>query len=93
MLNIDVAAVSHFFARICKLFLHPEDPVFSPILSFLVLKPTIDLDSVPEFYKLLMSSSTEHHNKERHWMLKLIAESMIEPNDYNVLQKRWEEFC
>lgn len=82
-------AVSHFFARTCKLLLHPDDPVYSPILSFLVLKPTIDMDNIPELFKLLMSSSTEHHREERHWILKLISESMIEPNDYNVLQKRY----
>uniref|UniRef100_A0A0N5A8Z1 NopRA1 domain-containing protein n=1 Tax=Syphacia muris TaxID=451379 RepID=A0A0N5A8Z1_9BILA len=89
-----VEIVSHFMARVCKLLLHPEDPVFQPIMSFLVLKPTLDLTNIPEFYKLLMSSSTEHNAEERQWILKLLADSMLEPNDYNILQKRYGiKFC
>lgn len=43
---------------------------------------------VPEFYKLLFSSSPEHHNEEREWVLTLISEAMLEPIDYQVLQNR-----
>uniref|UniRef100_A0A0M3IL45 NopRA1 domain-containing protein n=1 Tax=Ascaris lumbricoides TaxID=6252 RepID=A0A0M3IL45_ASCLU len=81
--------VSHFFARTTKLLLNAADPVYAPVLSFLVLKPTIDTANVPEFYKLFLSSSTEHFHDERHWILTLIADSLIEPNDYNILQKRY----
>ncbi|KHN73788.1 Nucleolar pre-ribosomal-associated protein 1 [Toxocara canis] len=81
--------VSHFFARTSKLLLNAADPVYGPVLSFLLLKPTIDLGNVPEFYKLFLSSSTEHYREERHWILTLIADSLIEPNDYNVFQKRY----
>uniref|UniRef100_A0A915AEM2 Nucleolar pre-ribosomal-associated protein 1 C-terminal domain-containing protein n=1 Tax=Parascaris univalens TaxID=6257 RepID=A0A915AEM2_PARUN len=81
--------VSHFFARTTKLLLNAADPVYAPILSFLLLKPTIDTENVPEFYKLFLSSSTEHSHDERHWILTLIADSLIEPNDYNILQKRY----
>ncbi|VDM63833.1 unnamed protein product [Angiostrongylus costaricensis] len=80
--------VSHFFSRVSKLFLHPESPLFSPVLSFLSLKPVIDLNNVPELYKLLLSSSTDHHHQEREWILSLISESLIEPMDYNLLQNR-----
>lgn len=72
-----------------KLILHPEDPVYQPVLSFLLLKPNIDVQNVPEIYKLLLSSSTQYYNKERHWCLRLILDSLIEPNDYNILQKRF----
>uniref|UniRef100_A0A914RZM0 Nucleolar pre-ribosomal-associated protein 1 C-terminal domain-containing protein n=1 Tax=Parascaris equorum TaxID=6256 RepID=A0A914RZM0_PAREQ len=71
------------------LLLNAADPVYAPILSFLLLKPTIDTENVPEFYKLFLSSSTEHSHDERHWILTLIADSLIEPNDYNILQKRY----
>ncbi|KHJ95881.1 hypothetical protein OESDEN_04161 [Oesophagostomum dentatum] len=43
---------------------------------------------VPELYKLLLSSSADHHNQEREWILTLISEGLIEPMDYNVLQNR-----
>ncbi|VDN25227.1 unnamed protein product [Gongylonema pulchrum] len=83
------ALVAHFFARVTKLLLHPEDPVYQPVVSFLLLKPDVDLENVPEMYKLLMSCSTQFHDTERHWCLRLITDSLIEPNDYNILQKRY----
>lgn len=89
LILLGLAVVAHFFARVTKLFLHPEDPVYQPVLSFLVLKPDIDLENVPEIYKLLMSSSTQFHHEERLWCLRLITHSLIEPYDYNVLQKRF----
>lgn len=84
-----IAVVAHFFARVSKLILHPEDPVYQPVLSFLLLKPYIDVQNVPEIYKLLLSSSTQYYINERHWCLRLISDSLIEPSDYNVLQKRF----
>ncbi|KIH57534.1 hypothetical protein ANCDUO_12273 [Ancylostoma duodenale] len=80
--------ISHFFARVSKLILHPESPVFTAVLSFLSLKPVIELNNVPELYKLLLSSSAEHHHQEREWVLTLISEGLIEPMDYNILQNR-----
>ncbi|KAK0410992.1 hypothetical protein QR680_005420 [Steinernema hermaphroditum] len=81
--------ISHFFARVSKLLLNPDDPVYGPIMAFLTMKPTIDLENVPEMYKLLLSSSTLHNRRERQWILKLIAASLIEPHDYHVLEKRY----
>lgn len=46
------------------------------------------MEDVPEFYKLLLSSSTDQHQEERRWILRLIADSLIEPYDYNIMQKR-----
>ncbi|VDO05096.1 unnamed protein product, partial [Haemonchus placei] len=80
--------VSHFFARVSKLILHPESPVYPAVLSFFILKPVIDLNNVPEFYKLLLSSSASYHKQEREWILTLILDALIEPRDYNVLQSR-----
>ncbi|VDK70646.1 unnamed protein product [Litomosoides sigmodontis] len=81
--------VAHFFARVTKLILHPEDPVYQPVLSFLLLKPYVDVQNVPEIYKLLLSSSAQYYVTERHWCLRLILDSLIEPSDYNILQKRY----
>ncbi|KAK6753664.1 hypothetical protein RB195_012943 [Necator americanus] len=80
--------ISHFFARVSKLILHPESPVFSAVLSFLSLKPVVDFNNVPELYKLLLSSSAEHYKQEREWILTLISEGLIEAMDYNILQNR-----
>jgi hypothetical protein len=57
-------------------------------MAFLVLKPIVDLNQVPELFKLLLSSSIEHHQRERQWMLQLLSESLLEPFDYHVIDKR-----
>ncbi|KAI1717634.1 nucleolar pre-ribosomal-associated protein 1 domain-containing protein [Ditylenchus destructor] len=86
--------VSHFFARVSKLLMVPEDEVFTPIMAFLALKPSIDLQMVPEFLKLFFSGSTENFKKERQWIIRLCSESMLEPNDYNILCKSYVvEYC
>uniref|UniRef100_A0A8R1HQ74 NopRA1 domain-containing protein n=1 Tax=Caenorhabditis japonica TaxID=281687 RepID=A0A8R1HQ74_CAEJA len=80
--------ITHFFARVSKLMLHPSNDVYPQIMAFLCMKPIFDVQNVPEFYKLLFSSSPEHHNEEREWILTLISEAMLEPLDYQVLQNR-----
>ncbi|KAH7730847.1 Protein T05H4.10 [Aphelenchoides avenae] len=81
--------VSHFFARVSKLMLHPEDPVYAPIMAFLTMTPTINLEAVPEFYKLFYSSSTQFYQNERRWMLKLCAEALLDSYDYSVMSKNY----
>ncbi|CAL2045435.1 unnamed protein product [Caenorhabditis brenneri] len=80
--------ISHFFARVSKLMLNPSSFVYPQIMAFLCMKPIFDIQNVPEFYKLLFSSSPDHHNEEREWVLTLISEAMLEPIDYQVLQNR-----
>ncbi|CAI5453019.1 unnamed protein product [Caenorhabditis angaria] len=80
--------ISHFFARVSKLILHPEDPVYPQIMAFLCMKPIFDAENVPEFYKLLFSSSPQNHKQEREWILTLISEAVLEPMDYQILQNR-----
>ncbi|ULT91678.1 hypothetical protein L3Y34_009368 [Caenorhabditis briggsae] len=80
--------ITHFFARVSKLMLNPSHDVYPQIMAFLCMKPIFDIQNVPEFYKLLFSSSPEHHTEEREWLLSLISEAMLEPTDYQVLQNR-----
>ncbi|PAV89091.1 hypothetical protein WR25_20510 [Diploscapter pachys] len=77
--------ITHFFARTVDLLFHAgENPITNAIIAFLCLKPVVDFNNVPEFYKLLFSSSTEHHKEEQNWILMLISEALIEPMDYNL---------
>ncbi|CAD6197662.1 unnamed protein product [Caenorhabditis auriculariae] len=80
--------ISHFFARVSKLILSPHEVVYHQVMAFLCMKPIFDVNNVPEFFKLFFSSSPEHCHEERDWVLTLIAEAMIEPMDYNVLQNK-----
>ncbi|KAI1714966.1 nucleolar pre-ribosomal-associated protein 1 domain-containing protein [Ditylenchus destructor] len=71
--------VSHFFARVSKLLMVPEDEVFTPIMAFLALKPSIDLQMVPEFLKLFFSGSTDNFRKERHHVVECCQGLFVTP--------------
>jgi len=81
------SVISHFMARVCKLAMNPEDALYAPLMAFLTQKPFLQLDSVPEFYKLFYSSSTEFNLRERQWMLRLISKHIVDSSDYGALCK------
>ncbi|GMS79196.1 hypothetical protein PENTCL1PPCAC_1371, partial [Pristionchus entomophagus] len=80
--------ISHFFARVSKLLLNPAHAVYAPICAFLTLKPAIELNQVPELFKLLLSSSTEHFEAEQTWLLNLLTAALVHEKDYRVMQNR-----
>ena len=53
--------VSVFLAEAVLVITQPGTSLYKPIMSFLLIKPTIDLANVPEFYKLFNSSSLQVH--------------------------------
>ncbi|EFO22492.1 hypothetical protein LOAG_05995 [Loa loa] len=71
--------VAHFFARVTKLILHPEDPVYQPVLSFLLLKPNIDIQNVPEIYKLHRSLANDLYVRQNlhSWIVLTLQNTMI----------------
>ncbi|KAF7639992.1 NopRA1 domain-containing protein [Meloidogyne graminicola] len=79
--------VSQFFARYSKIALTPINSLYSPLTSFFIQKPSMDLESIPEFYKLFFSSSCEHFKDERRWILRLIDDSLLDVKDYQTLGK------
>ncbi|KAI3416043.1 hypothetical protein GPALN_005596 [Globodera pallida] len=79
--------VSQFLARLAKIILLPHEPMYAPLVSFLTQKPWIQLDSVPEFFKLFFSASTEHCLKERQWILRLLTNGIVDPQDYGAICK------
>ena len=81
------SVVSQFFARYSKIALTPTNPLYSPLTSFFIQKPFMDLESIPEFSKLFFSSSSENCREERRWMLRLIDDSFLDFNDYQILGK------
>ncbi|KAF8383924.1 hypothetical protein PRIPAC_73066, partial [Pristionchus pacificus] len=80
--------ISHFFARTSKLLLNPAHPVYSPVCAFITLKPAMEMNQVPELFKLLLSSSTENFEAEQTWLLNLLTAAVVDAADYRVLQNR-----
>lgn len=80
--------IAIFLSRSSNLIFKPFDRMYSSIISFLLLKPTIDLKNVPEFYKFFHSSCTEFIH-ERRWILQLLLDGLREPKDYRIYEKRY----
>lgn len=78
--------VSTFLVKAFVLLLTPEDPMYNPISSYLLIKPALDLHHVPEFLKLFNSSDIQHH-KHRRWSLSLLADGIREPFDVYICGK------
>ncbi|KAL3097887.1 hypothetical protein niasHS_000622 [Heterodera schachtii] len=86
--------VSQFLARIAKIILLPHEPIYAPLMSYLTQKPWLQLNSVPEFFKLFFSSSTENCLKERQWILRLLTNGIVDTQDYGAICKVFAvEYC
>ncbi|KAE9552540.1 hypothetical protein FO519_004237 [Halicephalobus sp. NKZ332] len=78
---------ANFFARCVKVLLTPDHPVFPRIISFFYSKYSFKMDVIPEFINMVMSSSTIHGLQERYWMMEIVAESLLNEEDYKILEK------
>jgi hypothetical protein len=56
------STISVFLAETILVIIEPGTTLYKPIMSFLLLKPTLDLTNVPEFYKLFNSSALQVFN-------------------------------
>lgn len=49
----------------------------------------MDLENIPEFYKLFNSGSLREHHAERKWLLELMHEGLRDSRDYRIYEKRY----
>ena len=80
--------VSVFLAETVMVIIEPGTTLYKPIVQFLLLKPTLDLTNVPEFYKLFNSSSLQYKT-ERKWILNILSYSCRTSLDYRIFEKRF----
>jgi len=75
-----------FLARTSLVASQPLHSLYSPLHTFLMAKPALDLNTIPELLQLLYSSHVEH-NTHRYWILENIRDGMKEEIDLNVALK------
>ncbi|EZA54632.1 Nucleolar pre-ribosomal-associated protein [Ooceraea biroi] len=75
-----------FLARASLIASQPLHPLYSPLHTFLMAKPALDLTTIPELLQLLHSPHVEH-KAHRHWILKNIRDGMKEEGDVDVALK------
>ncbi|KAL4233774.1 nucleolar pre-ribosomal-associated protein 1 [Mactra antiquata] len=80
--------ITQFLARTSKLLLKLDDYMYSIVLNFLFVKPTLDIKNIPDFYKMFNSTAFQYRT-ERSWMLSLMHDGMRESSDYWIFEKRF----
>ncbi|XP_014481768.1 PREDICTED: uncharacterized protein LOC106748083 [Dinoponera quadriceps] len=78
--------VTTFLARTALVASQPLHPLYSPLHTFLMAKPALDLNTIPELLQLLHSSHVDH-KAHRHWILENIRDGIKEENDIDVALK------
>jgi len=80
--------ITVFLSEAVMIVKEPGTALYKPIISFLLLKPALDLTNVPEYYKLFNSSAI-NYKIERKWMLSILALSCRTSLDFRLFEKRF----
>ncbi|KAL6424428.1 hypothetical protein ACFW04_009892 [Cataglyphis niger] len=78
--------VTIFLARASLIASQPLHPLYSSLHTFLMAKPALDLNTIPELLQLLHSSHVEHR-AHRHWILENIRDGMKKESDVDMALK------
>ncbi|KAG8148301.1 nucleolar pre-ribosomal-associated protein [Chelonus insularis] len=78
--------ITTFLAKASLISARPLNPLFVPIQSFLMAKPALVLQGIPEFLTLFHSSDI-NHKLYRHWILEVIRDGMKTDADLKLALK------
>ncbi|XP_073524409.1 nucleolar pre-ribosomal-associated protein 1 [Phyllobates terribilis] len=82
--NIKLAfTLSLYGARAAQVILRPEEHMYIRTTRFLLSHEYLDLNKVPDFYRLFYSSDVEH-KVEREWILSLLNDGMRDKYCYEL---------
>ncbi|CAG8450920.1 8097_t:CDS:10 [Ambispora leptoticha] len=79
--------ITVFVAHALNVLLNPAHFMYPMINKFLLQRPVLDLEDIPLFYNLFYSS-TEHYQKERVWILRLLSAGLRSFEDYKLFKRR-----
>jgi len=63
------------------------DVIFRQISKFLLIKPKLDVENLPEFFIFFFNSSL-HFKSHRSWMLNLLQRGVRDTHDFHVIERR-----
>jgi hypothetical protein len=78
--------VATFLARTTFIMTQPLNPLYSTLQTFLMAKPILDLNTIPELLQLYYSSEIEYR-AHRHWILEVISDGLKSDHDMDVALK------
>ncbi|XP_017877569.1 nucleolar pre-ribosomal-associated protein 1 [Ceratina calcarata] len=78
--------ISTFLARTSLIATQPLHPLYSVLQTFLMAKPALDLNTIPELLQLFHSSDVQH-KAHRNWILENIRDGIKTESELNVAFK------
>ena len=81
------ALIAMFLARAAALIGRPDRDMYPLVHRFLLQRPEVDQNDVPMLYQLLYTSG-RHPVDERRWLLALVGEGLVRPQDWRILRRR-----
>ncbi|CAK9816187.1 Nucleolar pre-ribosomal-associated protein 1 [Anthophora quadrimaculata] len=75
--------VSTFLARTSLIATHPLHPLYSALQAFLMAKPAMDINTIPELLQLFHSSDVEY-KAHRYWILENIRDGIKTENELDI---------
>ncbi|XP_030057993.1 nucleolar pre-ribosomal-associated protein 1 isoform X2 [Microcaecilia unicolor] len=72
-----------YIAKVAKQILRPEEHMYMKISRFLLSHQSLDMNKLPDFYRLFYSFDLEH-KEEREWVLTLLAEGLRDRRCYEL---------
>lgn len=67
---------------------NPGHFMFNAVADFLLAKPVLDIENVPDFYKMFYNYKVEHYMK-RNWHLEVMVDYMRSGLDFHISKKRY----
>lgn len=78
--------VSTFLARTSLIATQPLHPLYTALQMFLMAKPALDINTIPELLEFLHSSDMQY-TTHRHWILENIRDSMRTETELDIAFK------
>lgn len=77
-----------YLSNAAQVIQSPAHDAFNPVLNFLLAKPMISIDTVPDFYKMFFNQSVKHRFR-RMWFLEVMADNLRSSLDFHVCNNRY----
>lgn len=78
---------SLLLAHALRCIFYPSTTMYPLIMRFLLQRPQIDTTDVPMLFASLYST-TDGWRQERRWIIRFIADGIVQSQDWNILTRR-----
>lgn len=78
---------SLLLAHALRCIFYPSTTMYPLIMRFLLQRPQIDTTDVPMLFASLYST-TDEWRQERRWIIRFIADGIVQSQDWNILTRR-----